>query len=178
MATHNPFYEQWRECLRTHYKFVLNQNDTSNEKSLETVLLQVGFTNEDIRQWRREVRGEDIVEEWIDQAVNGIVEEEAPPMQVEAATPDETLEIVQEIEPAPVTPEVVAQEQNDDSSSTLLAEKAQEEEVSTVSSSELPIEIPSTPIVPRPVPTKKDKEKPAKKGKSEKPDKNDQMSLF
>jgi hypothetical protein len=40
----NPFFEEWRACLRAHFEYVLRENDTINRDSLYEVLLAVGFS--------------------------------------------------------------------------------------------------------------------------------------
>lgn len=50
MAEHNIFAEEWRRCLREHYKYVIRQHDKVTEKTLVGVLHRVGFTDDDLRQ--------------------------------------------------------------------------------------------------------------------------------
>jgi hypothetical protein len=52
MSTVNIFEEDWRDCLRAHYFHVVKERDVNNERSLVTVLLQTGFTEEDIAALR------------------------------------------------------------------------------------------------------------------------------
>jgi hypothetical protein len=52
MSTTNIFEEDWRDCLRAHYFHVIKERDENNERSLVTVLLQTGFTEEDIAALR------------------------------------------------------------------------------------------------------------------------------
>jgi hypothetical protein len=54
MNVQNIFENEWRACLRAHYFHVIRERDTGNEQSLITVLLQTGFTDEDIDTMRLE----------------------------------------------------------------------------------------------------------------------------
>ncbi len=58
MNTQNIFEDDWRACLRAHYAHVIKERDTNNETSLFTVLLETGFTEEDIIALRGEVLAE------------------------------------------------------------------------------------------------------------------------
>lgn len=49
------FDEEWRACLRAHYFHVIKERDTNNERSLETVLIQTGFTPDDLTAMRAEI---------------------------------------------------------------------------------------------------------------------------
>jgi ribosomal protein L12E/L44/L45/RPP1/RPP2 len=191
MTTRNPFYEQWRECLRTHYKFVVQQNDTSNEKSLETVLVQVGFTPDDIRLWRRELLGYEATqdEELTLPPSTHIEAEETPAVAVQAVSQPVSQPV---IEPAPIETAIsepqmaelqIAQDGTsfDAPSPQTARELGGEANPELPASAETPIEVPSAPIVPRAATAKKDSKskKDVKKDKrAEKPDENDQMSLF
>lgn len=44
------FYEDWRECLKSHYTHVISHNDHVTEPTLHNVLLRVGFTEEEIKE--------------------------------------------------------------------------------------------------------------------------------
>ncbi len=50
MAEQNIFAEEWRRCLREHYKYVIQEQDTITEQTLAGVLHRVGFTDDDLRQ--------------------------------------------------------------------------------------------------------------------------------
>ena len=58
MSDQNLFAEDWANCLRAHYAHVIHEHDDNNEKSLITVLLQTGFTEDDIQEMRAEAIGE------------------------------------------------------------------------------------------------------------------------
>ncbi len=50
----NIFEEEWRNCLRAHFAYVIRERDTNNEQSLITVLRQTGFTDDEIAAFRQE----------------------------------------------------------------------------------------------------------------------------
>jgi hypothetical protein len=52
MSMVNIFEDDWRDCLRAHYFHVIAERDVNNERSLVTVLLQTGFTEDDIAALR------------------------------------------------------------------------------------------------------------------------------
>jgi hypothetical protein len=55
MENRSIFYDDWRDCLRAHYRTVIRENDMNNEKTLYTVLLDTGFTVEEIDELRIEM---------------------------------------------------------------------------------------------------------------------------
>jgi hypothetical protein len=48
----SPFAEEWRDCLREHYKHVIRENDTSTEDTLTPILHQIGFRDNELHQLR------------------------------------------------------------------------------------------------------------------------------
>lgn len=52
MAAPNIFEDDWRDCLRAHLIHVLRECDTRNEYSLISVLVQTGFTEDEITALR------------------------------------------------------------------------------------------------------------------------------
>lgn len=52
MSQRSIFNEEWRRCLREHYKYVVRQGDTLTEKSLQRVLYSpsAGFTEDELKQ--------------------------------------------------------------------------------------------------------------------------------
>jgi hypothetical protein len=44
------FFEEWRACLREHYLHVVRTGDTITEPTLRTVLLETGFTEDDLEE--------------------------------------------------------------------------------------------------------------------------------
>ena len=55
MEQQNLFAEDWINCLRAHYAHVIREQDTNNEQSLVSVLLETGFSEEDITTMHTEV---------------------------------------------------------------------------------------------------------------------------
>jgi hypothetical protein len=52
------FFGEWRACLRAHYKYVIQVNDTVTEPTLRAVLLQSGLTDDELRALIDEARAE------------------------------------------------------------------------------------------------------------------------
>ncbi len=44
------FSEEWRECLRAHYTYVVRNHDQVTERTLRGVMLEAGFSEADVRQ--------------------------------------------------------------------------------------------------------------------------------
>jgi hypothetical protein len=57
------FFDEWRACLRAHYKYVIQVNDTVTEPTLRAVLLQSGLTDDELRALIDEARGEPLPED-------------------------------------------------------------------------------------------------------------------
>lgn len=49
-----PFAEEWRKCLREHYKHVVRADDRKTLESLEAVLNRVGFREDELQVLYRE----------------------------------------------------------------------------------------------------------------------------
>lgn len=47
----HPFDEDWLECLRSHYFYVVRTNDFITEPTLRIVLLEAGISEADIDEW-------------------------------------------------------------------------------------------------------------------------------
>ncbi|RMF79387.1 MAG: hypothetical protein D6737_11595 [Chloroflexi bacterium] len=52
MAGASIFEDEWRECLREQFMYVIRNNDTITEQSLTLVLHEVGFTDDELRELR------------------------------------------------------------------------------------------------------------------------------
>lgn len=48
----NIFADEWRECLRAHYKHVIRNNDHVTEPSLRVVMHQAGFDEPELAELR------------------------------------------------------------------------------------------------------------------------------
>ncbi len=44
----NVFYDEWRDCLAEHYIYVVRTQDHLTEPTLRTILLDTGFTPDEI----------------------------------------------------------------------------------------------------------------------------------
>ncbi len=49
MATENIFATEWRDCLKAHYRYTVQNHDEVTLKTLIPVLHDVGFTEDDLR---------------------------------------------------------------------------------------------------------------------------------
>lgn len=54
MARRSVFYEEWRDCLRAHYLYVVRNNDRITEPTLRVVLQDAGITQSEIESWHQE----------------------------------------------------------------------------------------------------------------------------
>ena len=48
------FFDEWRACLKAHYLYVVQNQDTVTEPSLRNVLIEAGVTEQEIEQWHIE----------------------------------------------------------------------------------------------------------------------------
>src|SRR5450631_4199440 len=96
MSGINIFEDDWRDCLRAHYAYVIREHDTNNEQSLITVLVQTGFTESEILSMRQEI----VVElGWVEPAPPQI---EAPVYEAEPEEQPAPLEVAEPIETGPL----------------------------------------------------------------------------
>lgn len=74
------FSDAWRECLREQYKSVIRENDTVTKKSLDSVMAQVGFSEDELKQLIIEatMRAEDVPDDFVP---------ELDPFEVQAPQP-------------------------------------------------------------------------------------------
>jgi hypothetical protein len=87
----NVFADEWRECLRAHYMHVARTNDTKTLVSLLTVMQEVGFGEEELRELRvlATAHVDDVAEDFVPD-LNILQPEEAQPAVEEAAHEAET----------------------------------------------------------------------------------------
>jgi hypothetical protein len=52
------FFDEWRACLRAHYIYVIQDNDTVTEPTLRAVLLQSGLSEDELYALAEEARAE------------------------------------------------------------------------------------------------------------------------
>jgi hypothetical protein len=83
----NVFDNEWRECLRAHYMYVARANDTKTLVSLLTVMQEVGFGEEELRELRvlATAHVDDVAEDFVPDLNILQPEPEAP---VEPETPE------------------------------------------------------------------------------------------
>lgn len=48
----SPFADDWRECLIAHYQHVIRNQDQVTERTLIGVLLNTGFTESELAEWK------------------------------------------------------------------------------------------------------------------------------
>jgi len=95
MNDENLFKQDWQDCLRAHYAYVVREQDMNNERSLVTVLLQTGFDQEDIDLMRAALG-------WvIEPPPVEISPEPAPELQIADPVENVAEPTVSEPEPAP-----------------------------------------------------------------------------
>lgn len=51
MEQHSPFYEEWRECLRSHFFYVVKTRDDVTLPTLWKVLTRAGLTEDEVQAW-------------------------------------------------------------------------------------------------------------------------------
>jgi hypothetical protein len=52
MSDYNPFIDEWRECLRSHYIYVIRSGDEATERTLTGVMVQAGFDEKSLIELR------------------------------------------------------------------------------------------------------------------------------
>ena len=50
MPSTSIFAEEWRDCLRAHYTYVVKMNDRGTEKTLRGVMFEAGFTDAELKE--------------------------------------------------------------------------------------------------------------------------------
>lgn len=61
------FSDDWRDCLREQYQYVVRQQDRVTERSLLVVLHQVGFSDDELRQLKlaATMRADDLPDDFV-----------------------------------------------------------------------------------------------------------------
>ena len=100
------FSQEWRDCLRAHYSYVVRQGDQGTEKTLHNVMIEAGFNEDEVKQLYvlATAHVDDVDADFVPDLA--ILEEETTPVAV--AVP-EVIE-VPEIEEAPLPDEIIADE--------------------------------------------------------------------
>lgn len=67
MANDSIFADEWRECLQAQYQHVVRNNDQITLKSLVPVMLDVGFSEEDLRDFafQATLRAEEVADDFV-----------------------------------------------------------------------------------------------------------------
>ncbi len=65
------FADDWRDCLREQYKSVIRQQDARTEVTLTAVLVEVGFTQDELAKLKFEatLRADDMPDDYVPEAV-------------------------------------------------------------------------------------------------------------
>ena len=112
------FSDEWRDCLRAHYSYVVRTDDKSTERTLRGVMIEAGFREDEIRQLyvlataHVDDMGVDFVPDM------EIYAEEPAPVMVAVAMPQDVIE-------AQVTEDALDQDETEDAA--LMEEAAAEE---------------------------------------------------
>lgn len=63
----SPFADEWRACLREHYKQTVRENDRATLETLTGVMIQVGFREDELRDLTLEasMRAEDVADDFV-----------------------------------------------------------------------------------------------------------------
>ncbi len=54
MGERSVFFDDWRDCLRSHFFHVVKIRDEVTEPTLRNVLLEAGVSAEEIEEWYAE----------------------------------------------------------------------------------------------------------------------------
>jgi hypothetical protein len=128
------FADDWRDCLREQFKYVIRQQDHRTQATLLSVLYEVGFTDDELDALRLEatMRAEDMPDDYVPDAVRQsyagvdvpeaaaeVVEDEdednAPEPEA-PATYDELIEQVEEVVDEDVVDEAPEEPEDDEDS--------------------------------------------------------------
>ncbi len=93
------FEDEWRDCLRAHLFHVIRERDVNNERSLITVLLQTGFSADEIAAMRAEAIAE---LGWSSEADQDPVLDGESPVETDTETPPEMEALAEAAVEAPV----------------------------------------------------------------------------
>jgi hypothetical protein len=97
----NPFEQEWRECLRAHYIYVVRSGDEATERTLTSVMEQAGFDSKTMVELRirATLRAEELPADFVpdfaaleEQLAAQVLEQAAK--AVEMTAPEETMQPV------------------------------------------------------------------------------------
>lgn len=88
------FKDEWRRCLKEHYKHVIRHQDSTTQRTLVPVLHRLGFTDDDLRQLYVEatMRADDMPDDFVPEmppAAQESVDDAPEPAPVAAPHPAE-----------------------------------------------------------------------------------------
>lgn len=108
MSQRSIFADEWRDCLREHYMYVIREQDNVTRPTLTKVMLEAGFSDEELAELRvrATIRADEMPEDFVpDMDVLEAKIQPVPEMPVmEVSSPEEV------IEDEPPVDELVAQE--------------------------------------------------------------------
>lgn len=86
MANESIFADEWRECLQAQYRHVIRNNDQITLKTLDSVMHEVGYSDDDLRRiaFEATLRAEDLADDFVPdmEIMSGaqpVVKPDAPP---------------------------------------------------------------------------------------------------
>jgi hypothetical protein len=108
MSQRSIFADEWRDCLREHYMYVIREQDNVTRPTLTKVMLEAGFSDEELAELRvrATIRADEMPEDFVpDMDVLEAKIQPVPEVPVmEVSSPEEV------IEDEPPVDELVAQE--------------------------------------------------------------------
>ena len=111
------FADDWRDCLREQYRYVVQQQDQRTEATLTDVLHEAGFSDDELAALRLEatMRAEDMPDDYVPEEIQTLVQGVDVAPEAPEAIPDEPPVVVvdeDEPEPAPLTFDELAAEES------------------------------------------------------------------
>ena len=123
----NVFADEWRDCLREQYLYVVRENDHKTLVSLTQVLLDVGFTEAELRELQviATMHVDDVAPDFVpdmdvlEPRIHPAVTAEAPPADDTAPEPEDDMpptydEILEEAEATVTEDEPEPEDEPDD----------------------------------------------------------------
>jgi hypothetical protein len=143
MTEQNIFAEEWRRCLREHYKYIIKESDKVTEQTLVTVLHRVGFTENELRQLYMEatIRAEDMSGDVLPD-VQKLPYQMHPAECTCAACMEQVLDIGHDAEGQPLSAEEIAHQETESSSPIFAIAKPETSDDSDADAPETPDDSP------------------------------------
>jgi len=111
MSQSSIFADEWRDCLREHYMYVIRERDDITRPTLTKVMLEAGFSDDELAELRvrATMRAEEMPEDFVPEM--DVLEAKIQPVPeiptAEVPTPEEIAE-----DESPVDEMVVADAEN------------------------------------------------------------------